>query len=76
MDLSPTGNSLEAINNLYQYLRDSEQSQSAEMVLIADVRITGPDEHIDALFDRLFRAVSGQGISLNIPDLKYTISNL
>jgi len=68
MDLSPTGDVYEAINKVYDALRWAETNE-AEFVLMTDIvhvrdqglldsRCKGT-EHIDALFDRLFRAASG-----------------
>ena len=70
MDLSPTGDLFEAINKVYDALRWAETNEDAEFVLMTDIlhiRDQGKldsdckgMEHIDALFDRLYRAASGK----------------
>jgi hypothetical protein len=62
-DLSPEGNILEAISRVYDVLRWAETKADAKCVLIINLmhfefKGTG-GEHIEALFDRLFRATSG-----------------
>ena len=71
IDMSPQGSFLEAINNLYDVLRIAETHESASFVLITDILVltqqTALDqslecqgkEHFEALFDRIFRATSG-----------------
>ena len=68
MDLSEQGDFLQAIHNVYDSLRWAETNTDAEFVLITDIvhyrdRFSESGnagiEHIDALFDRLFRATSG-----------------
>ena len=68
-DLSEEGNILEAIHKVYDALRWAETNTDAEYVLITDIvhfrdRFTEEGnagvEHLDALYDRLFRATSGQ----------------
>ena len=62
---------MEAIGNVYDYLRQAETSAEATRVLIVDIdrsRLDGGkkfegEEHRGALYDRLFRAVSGQAIA-------------
>lgn len=62
IDMSPHGNYLEAINNIYDVLRWSETKEDAKSVLICSTMDNGGDgqEHKDALFDRIFRATSGK----------------
>ena len=68
LDLSPEGNFLEAVHRVYDALRWAETNTDAEYVLITDIvhfkeRISLSSqglEHLDALYDRLFRATSGQ----------------
>jgi hypothetical protein len=62
IDMSPHGNYLEAINNIYDVLRWSETREDAKSVLICSIMDNGGDgqEHKDALFDRIFRATSGK----------------
>ncbi|CAG9331023.1 unnamed protein product [Blepharisma stoltei] len=59
-ELSEEGKIDEAINNLYELLRWSED-QNGSYVLIPDLsHIT--DQHTAALFDRIFRATSGRKV--------------
>ena len=70
VDLSPGGDLLEAINRVYDELRWAETNKDAEFILMTDIlhmRDKGKldkgcqgIEHIDALFDRLYRAASGK----------------
>ena len=70
IDLSPTGDLLEAINKVYDALRWAETNEDAEFILMIDIlhmRDQGKldsnckgIEHIEALFDKLFRAASGK----------------
>ena len=69
LDLSATGDFLEATHAVYDALRWAETNTDAECVLITDIvhfkdRFSSENntgfEHLDALFDRLFRATSGQ----------------
>ena len=84
LDLSEKGDFVEAIGNVYDYLRISETQEQGEMVLIAnlfdsktkDSSDSSHSEHQSALFDRLFRAVTGQGIKLNESFTKYSINKL
>jgi len=57
-DLSPEGKVTEAINNLYETLRWSED-KGAKCVLLPDLS-KETDEFTPALFDRVFRATSGR----------------
>ena len=68
LDLSEEADFLQAIHKVYDALRWAETNTDAECVLITDIvhyqerfneRNTGL-EHLEALFDRLFRATSGQ----------------
>ena len=67
--MSEEGDFLQAIHNVYDALRWAETNTDAEFVLITDlIHFKGSFsaennqglEHLDALFDRLFRATSGQ----------------
>ena len=70
VDLSPSGNLFEAINRVYDELRWAETNKDAEFILMTNVIYVKNQgkldanckgiEHIDALYDRLFRAASGQ----------------
>ena len=70
VDLSPEGDLLEAINRVYDELRWAETNKDAEFILMTDILCMRDQgkldksckgiEHIDALFDRLFRAASGK----------------
>lgn len=70
LDLSEEANFLEAIHKVYDALRWAETNTDAEYVLITDIvhfkdrfSLEGGHagvEHLDALYDRLFRATSGQ----------------
>ena len=67
LDLSEAGDFLEAIHKVYDALRWAETNTDAECVLITDIvhyreRFSGNSEgveHLEALYDRLFRATSG-----------------
>ena len=68
-DMSEEGDFLQAIHRVYDALRWAETNTDAEYVLITDlIHFKGSFsaennqglEHLDALFDRLFRATSGQ----------------
>lgn len=86
LDLSERGDYIEAISKVYDYLRISETQEEGEMVIIANLSNTvvidtedsdaSHSEHYSALFDRLFRSVTGQCIRVNEDFTKYTISNL
>ena len=67
VDLSTSGDYLEAVANIYEVLRWAENTD-AESILIINLlacqmtlteRSKG-QEHIEALFDRIFRATSGR----------------
>jgi hypothetical protein len=71
LDLSPSGDFLEAINKVYDTLRWAETKQDASCVLIINLLHLSESrtfdsqahqgvEHMEALFDRLFRATSGE----------------
>jgi hypothetical protein len=65
IDMSPRGNYIEAINNIYNVLRWSEIREDAKTVLIAHLLLLehgteNGQEHKEALFDRIFRATSGK----------------
>lgn len=86
LDLSERGDYIEAISKVYDYLRISETQEEGEMVIIANLSNTvivdtedsdaSHSEHYSALFDRLFRSVTGQCIRVNEDFTKYSISNL
>ena len=84
LDLSVKGDFVEAIGNVYDYLRISETQEQGEMVLIANLFDTklvdqvdsSHSEHQSALFDRLFRAVTGQGIKFSETFTKYSLTKL
>ena len=69
LDLSAEGDFLLAIHNVYDALRWAETKQDASFVLITDIAFfkeqlareeRSDQEHLDALYDRLFRAASGK----------------
>lgn len=72
-DLSESSSTEEAINNIYEALRWAETRTDAKSVLITDLLSyskkieakTSEDnmEHLDALYDRIFRATSGTSAS-------------
>lgn len=85
LDLSERGDYIEAINRIYDYLRISETQEKGEMVIIAnlsDIAIEDNEndcshsEHSSALFDRLFRAVTGQAIKVNESLSRYSVSKI
>lgn len=85
LDLSERGDYIEAINNVYDYLRVSETQEKGEMVIIANLVDAKPvdldndashSEHSSALFDRLFRAVTGQAIKVDDAFTKYVITKI
>ena len=85
LDLSERGDYAEAINRVYDYLRISETQEKGDMVLIANLINDIPEddntevsnsEHRSALFDRLFRAVTGQAIMINESFTSYKITKL
>ena len=64
-DLSPIGSVAEAIKNVYNILREAENTPGAKICLIADITQSGlSDEHdqqlVDSLRDRLLRSASHQ----------------
>lgn len=85
LDLSERGDYAEAINNVYDYLRISETQENGDMVLIANLSTdlttdeaddSSHSEHRSALFDRLFRAVTGQCIKFDPTMTRYVIDKL
>jgi len=69
LDLSESGDFGEAIHQVYDALRWAETNTDADYVLITDIahyceRFSQEHnegiEHLEALYDRLFRATSGQ----------------
>lgn len=68
-DLSEQGKFSEGMLQIYDLLRWAETDPEAEYVLISDFKhAKGTDfsskEHMDALFDRIFRATSGRRMEL------------
>jgi len=61
-DLSETGDCVEAIHLVYDFLRWAETKTDCSHVLLADLKSLDliESEHLEALFDRLFRAASGK----------------
>lgn len=59
IDLSPTGDYIEANQNVYDYLRQSETQEEGQFVLITNIENAQDHEMKASLFDRLFRAVTG-----------------
>ncbi len=64
MDLSPSGDVTEARTTVFKILRDSEKVQDAKLILLPNLMELSL-EHADSLFDRLFRAASGQYAELS-----------
>lgn len=68
LDLSPEADFLHAIHKVYDALRWAETNTDADYVLITDIvhfkerfsQTSQGVEHLDALYDRLFRATSGK----------------
>ena len=68
LDLSAEADFLQAIHKVYDALRWAETNTDAEYVLVTDIvhfreRFSQSNqgvEHLDALYDRLFRATSGK----------------
>lgn len=58
-DLSPTGDVEEAMNNIYDYLRWSETT-NASIVIIPEIDLSTPHDHIATLYDRVYRACAGR----------------
>jgi len=58
LDLSPDGDPLEAANNLFEFMRISEKVKDCEIILLPNLTKSNT-EHSDAVFDRIFRAASG-----------------
>lgn len=63
-DLSITGDSKEASQNLFSILRESEIYPTAEYILLPDFTYE-KNEELLAIFDRIFRAASGKYVSIN-----------
>lgn len=64
-DLSPSGSVAEASRRLFETLRWSEAVDGGRAVLLADVMaLRVEDEHVGALYDRMFRAASGRRVSM------------
>lgn len=66
-DLSPEGNVKEAISNIYEYLRLAELKPGIKRILLANIKSSSlidckllHKEHLEALFDRMFRASAGK----------------
>ncbi len=65
VDLSVGADVKEAVNKIYDVLRWAELRDDAKCVLIinlksVEVKEAKHTEHLDALFDRIFRATSGK----------------
>ncbi|KAL0481913.1 threonylcarbamoyl-AMP synthase [Acrasis kona] len=58
MDLSPSGDIYEARNSVFEMLRLSEKVEGAQAVMLPNLQNVEV-EHADSLFDRLYRAASG-----------------
>ena len=69
--MSPRGNTVDAINNIYDVLRWAETRKDVKVVLIANIQVLieqikdmndadEKDEHFDALYDKIYRATSGK----------------
>jgi L-threonylcarbamoyladenylate synthase len=76
-DLSPSGNSLEAAQSLFDSLRWTEQVEGAKIVLVSPIlqdlcqsSSSTTEEHdlSMGLADRIFRAASGQAVVLKIQE--------
>ncbi len=63
-DLSETGDCVEAIHLVYDFLRWAETKTDCSHVLLPDLKTfkqcENENEHLEALFDRLYRAASGK----------------
>lgn len=64
-DLSPVGSVAEAIQNIYNILREAEKTPGAKICLVADITKSGISEDhdeqlVDSLRDRLLRSASHQ----------------
>lgn len=58
IDLSPSGSFEEASQNLFRTLRDVENIENCQLILLPKIKIL--DERWNAIFDRMFRAASGK----------------
>ncbi len=62
-DLSESGDCVEAIHLVYDFLRWAETKTDCSHVLLPDLKsltsLGVDNEHLEALFDRLYRAASG-----------------
>lgn len=72
-DLSENGDVMEAMNNIYDYLRWSE-STGANCVIIPEIDISNTHEHISTLYDRVYRACAGRRVVI-INRHIYTVKN-
>jgi hypothetical protein len=61
-DLSEKGDCIEAIHLVYDFLRWAETKTDCSHVLLPDLKALdkSDNEHLEALFDRLYRAASGK----------------
>jgi len=57
-DLSPSADLTEAMQNLFQILREAEQVKNSIYILISEFSVKS--ELAEALFDRIYRAASGK----------------
>jgi hypothetical protein len=62
-NLSKKSDILEGANNLFDILRKSEKVENAKLILLADVSLV-ENEHSLALYDRMFRAASGNHVNV------------
>lgn len=66
-DLSPSGSVAQASRSLFGALRWSEGVPGGRAVLLADVMaLRVEDEHVGALYDRMFRAASGRRVGVPV----------
>ncbi|KAJ1623118.1 DHBP synthase RibB-like alpha/beta domain-containing protein [Pavlovales sp. CCMP2436] len=64
-DLSPAGSVSEAARVLFDTLRWTESVEAAQRVLLVDLMaLRVSDEHVGALYDRMFRAASGRRVPM------------
>jgi len=66
-DLSEKSDVKEAIANIYEYLRQAEIQEGVEKIYLANMKnedlvskISANKEHLEALYDRMFRAAAGK----------------
>jgi L-threonylcarbamoyladenylate synthase len=54
---------MEAANNIFNFLRKSEKVENCEIILLPNLKNINI-EHLDAVFDRIFRAASGKYLNI------------